>query len=424
MDAKMKAFYILSVALSLVLAAGTAGARSYGSSGGGWQDTFNLEGCDFSSTGANDYFVLVPGHQLVLQEKDGSMTVDLVITVLNETKMVGGTETRIVEERESENGEIVEISRNYFAVCGPANDVFYFGEDTDIYEDGKVANREGSWLAGVDNATAGLVMPGKPEVGMKYYQEVAPGIAEDRAEVLSLSEAANTPAGRFDHVLKTEETTPLDLSEKEFKFYAPGIGLVQEEDLKLVKYTAPKDASGGNGQAADDPESKQVEKRRALAAGESGEHIHRKHMQASPASVGEYSPGFNYTLEADGVASGETQGDAALTLDVSVWKSNGAVVILDVVGGTVKVGEKEYEVKLGYALYSVRHNVFRSSALAVAGDGDVLALRLYGTSGTAGAKLAAASGGEPVELAFKDDTPHRNKLGGWTLALDGTLQLR
>ena len=90
---------------------------------------------------------------------------NLVITVLNETKVVNGTETRVVEERESEDGELVEISRNYFAVCEPANDIFYFGEDVDDYENGEIVSHGGAWLAGANEYKAGMIMPGKVEVG-------------------------------------------------------------------------------------------------------------------------------------------------------------------------------------------------------------------------------------------------------------------
>ena len=82
-----------------------------------FQDTFNLENCDFDSRGSNTYFILEPGHQSVLEGQEDDEVIDMVITVLNETKVVNGTETRVVEERESEDGERSEISRNYFAVC-------------------------------------------------------------------------------------------------------------------------------------------------------------------------------------------------------------------------------------------------------------------------------------------------------------------
>jgi hypothetical protein len=167
-----------------------------------------------------------------------SEQLQLVITVMNETKIVNGTETRVVEEKETEDGELVEISRNYFAACRPSNDIYYFGEDVDNYENGEITNHEGSWLAGIDNAKAGLIMSGKPELGYKHYQEIAPGIAEDRAEIISLNETLKTPAGEFANVLKTEETNPLKPEERELKYYAPGIGLIQDETLQLINYTS------------------------------------------------------------------------------------------------------------------------------------------------------------------------------------------
>jgi len=201
-----------------------------------WQNAFDLEDCDLASNGANSYFILEPGYQLILEGQEDGAEIQLKITVLNETKVVNGTEAGIVEEIETEDGAIVEISRNWFVVCKPSNDIFYLGEEVDIYEDGKIVDHEGAWESGVNGAKLGLIMPGKAHMGLKYYQEIAPGVAEDRAEIVGLDMVVETPAGKFEKVLETEETNPLKPDEKESKFYAPGIGLIQEETLKLVKY--------------------------------------------------------------------------------------------------------------------------------------------------------------------------------------------
>jgi len=87
-----------------------------------------------------------------------------VITVLAETKKVGNVETRIVEERETENGELTEVSRNYFAISRRTNNVYYFGEDVDEYKNGKVTGHGGSWLAGVEGAKYGLIKDGGLEL--------------------------------------------------------------------------------------------------------------------------------------------------------------------------------------------------------------------------------------------------------------------
>lgn len=199
---------------------------------GSWTDQFAVEKSELSATGRNPYFILEPGYQLVLDDGDER----LIVTVLDEIKIVDGVETRIVEEREFEDGELVEVSRNYFAISEQTNSVFYFGEDVDIYKDGKLAGSEGAWLAGEKGNKFGLMMPGLPLLGAKYYQEIAPGEAMDRAEIVSLSETVKTPAGEFKNCLKVLETNPLEGGEKEYKYYVPEIGLVQDESLKLVKY--------------------------------------------------------------------------------------------------------------------------------------------------------------------------------------------
>ncbi len=111
-------------------------------------DTFDVNKADLMSVGTNRYFVLVPGFQHVLERKEGGKKTVLTITVLNETKVVDGVETRVVEERETADGQVVEISRNYFAISKRPTDVFYFGEDVDIYKGGKVTSHEGAWLSG------------------------------------------------------------------------------------------------------------------------------------------------------------------------------------------------------------------------------------------------------------------------------------
>jgi hypothetical protein len=201
----------------------------------GFQHDFALADRQLTTTGRSRYFVLEPGYQLVLEGDDGGRRVNLTITVLDQTEQVGGFATRVVEERETVDDQLVEVSRNFFAMCSETKSVFYFGEDVDMYEDGKVVGHEGAWRHGKDGARAGLMMPGEPVLGAAYYQEVAPGAAMDRARVAATDVTLATPAGTFARCLRIEEENPLD-GEKEFKVHAPGIGLVQDEQLRLVKH--------------------------------------------------------------------------------------------------------------------------------------------------------------------------------------------
>ncbi len=129
---------------------------------------------------------------------------------------------------------LVEVSRNYFAVSARTGSVFYFGEDVDVYGNGSVANHDGSWLAGVNGARFGLMMPGEPRMNARYYQELAPRVAMDRAEIVSLCERVVTPLEAFTNCLKVLETTPLEPG-REYKYYARGPGLIQDGDLTLMR---------------------------------------------------------------------------------------------------------------------------------------------------------------------------------------------
>ena len=200
-----------------------------------FQDNFNVEKTTLGDKGSNTYMVLKPGYKLILTDGKDTMT----ITVLDETKTVDGVRTRVVEERETKDGKLDEVSRNYFAFDNATGDIYYFGEDVDMYDaDGKVTGHEGGWLSGLDDAKFGLMMPGKPRVGSRYYQEMAPEVAMDRAEVVSINETVKVPAGTFKTCLKTRESSSLE-SGVEDKLFAPGVGLLKDGGFKLVKIDVP-----------------------------------------------------------------------------------------------------------------------------------------------------------------------------------------
>jgi hypothetical protein len=201
-----------------------------------WTSSFYVDKRNFTDTGGNQYFILKPGYYLVLKDKEGDTGVELLIRVLNETKVIDGVTTRVVEERETHNGKLVEVSRNFYAIDKLTNSVFYFGEEVDIYKKGKIVSHEGSWRSGERGAKFGLMMPGLSLIGARYFQEIAEGVAMDRAEILSNSEILEVPAGTFTNCLKIEETTPLESGIKEYKYYAPGIGLIKDGSLELVKF--------------------------------------------------------------------------------------------------------------------------------------------------------------------------------------------
>ncbi len=206
-----------------------------------WRTTFEVRTADLGPVGRNPYFILVPGYKIHLAGEDDRV----VISVLEETKVVDGVRTRVIEEREFHGEKLVEVSRNYFAADKATNDVYYFGEDVDVYDsNGKVTGHPGAWLSGVDGARFGLIMPGKPVAGDRYYQELAPKVAMDRAEIVKLGAALETPMKNFAACLSIKESSDL---EKGFshKWYAAGVGMIGDDELRIVKVEAPAATGAG-----------------------------------------------------------------------------------------------------------------------------------------------------------------------------------
>jgi hypothetical protein len=204
-----------------------------------WTSSFSLKDCHFSTTGINPYLILQPGYQLVFAGVEDNESLNTIVTVLNETKAAGdGILTRVVEERviNSQTGDLKEITKDYLAICDRTNNVFYFGEDVDKYENDRVVNHEGSWLHGSDNGRAGLIMPGTILLGSRYYQEMAPGKAMDKSEIVGMNQTVNVPAGDFSGVIKMKETNDLEPGIEEDNLYAPRVGQIIDNKLQLVRY--------------------------------------------------------------------------------------------------------------------------------------------------------------------------------------------
>ena len=188
-----------------------------------------IDPAEFTTTIDNEYFPLKPGTTFLYeggQERDE-------FAVTHRTKEVMGVECVVVNDKAWEDGKLIERTHDWFAQDKEGN-VWYFGEDTKEYENGKVVSTKGSWEAGVDGAKPGIIMQAHPKVGQTYRQEYYPGEAMDMAKVQSLNDSVTVPYGSFDDVLVTKEWTPLEPSYHEHKYYARGVGHVYGGGLELV----------------------------------------------------------------------------------------------------------------------------------------------------------------------------------------------
>lgn len=225
--------------LTALTAIATASCGGSGSSSGTAGRSLTPAGCDpgagpFSLSITNPFFPLPIGHVLDLSGTNSDGEVErVVITVLNQVEVVAGVTTRVVEERETADGALTEISRNFF-VQAPDGTVCYFGEDTTEFAGGVPSPGADSWRAGVNGAVPGIIMPNDPGVGDTYFQENAPGVAQDRAIHTALGETVTVPAGTFSDTLSVFEDTPLDPASTSDKVYARGVGLVQDDEIELT----------------------------------------------------------------------------------------------------------------------------------------------------------------------------------------------
>jgi hypothetical protein len=206
----------------------------------------------FTTNVDNPFFPLHAGQQWVLVGKEGPDDLGLRITVLNGVERfyraprdgVPTIETVRVEELEWEDddgdGEIddeefvIETSINYYAQTQEGT-VCYFGEDVDIFLPEGGVSHEGAWRADAPNNAPGIFMPADPQEGMTFQQEVAPGVAEDRATIVDVGRSVTTPAGTFTDTIRVRDFNPLDGS-RGFKTYARNVGLIHDGPLLLLSF--------------------------------------------------------------------------------------------------------------------------------------------------------------------------------------------
>jgi hypothetical protein len=230
----------MAVAAIAILAAGCGGNKEpSGSAQGTDEPSFppavspyapEIDPADFVEGIDNPYLPFEPGTTYVYEVvAEGEQERD-VITVTDKTKEILGVTCTVVRDVESVEGEVAEKTFDWYAQDRYGN-VWYFGEYSESYEDGKVRT-EGSWEAGVDGALPGIIMLGEPVIGDRYRQEYYKGEAEDFGEVIKLDASIDVPYGSFTDVIVIEEWNPLEPKIFEEDYYARGVGLVFEEVTK------------------------------------------------------------------------------------------------------------------------------------------------------------------------------------------------
>jgi len=188
-------------------------------------DEYNprIKSSDFTTDITNSYFNLPVGKKMVFESKKRNGVERTEIQITGETRKVVSVQTLVYWDRVWLNGNLIEETKDYLAQDISGN-VWYFGEEVNNYVNGKLANHDGSWLAGVDGAKPGIWFKANPRVGDTYRQEYYRGKAEDMAEVVAVDETVTTTYGTFRNCVKTYDWTPLEPDAKEHKYYCREVG--------------------------------------------------------------------------------------------------------------------------------------------------------------------------------------------------------
>jgi len=193
----------------------------------------------------NPYFPLEAGYRATIRaagiDADGeAFTEESQLSYGGPGRVILGVQTTIQRDIAFEDGLLVEDTFDYYAQDTDGN-VWYMGEDVTnyLYDDDDMligTNDESAWIAGENGAEPGWIMAATPSVGLAYFQEVAPGDdAVDEAEIVAIGVSVTSGGTVYDNALQIYESNSLDPDAREYKFYAPSIGLIRvEEDLDIT----------------------------------------------------------------------------------------------------------------------------------------------------------------------------------------------
>jgi len=218
----------------------------------------SLDPANFSAEITNPYWPMKPGTRWIYRgTEEGESPQDIVTVATTSTKkLANGITARVVRDTARSEGQIVEDTVDWYAQDSEGN-VWYMGEQTAEFENGKVVSRAGSWEAGKDGAMPGIMIPAQPQVGQRYRQEYKKGDAEDNGEVLAMNNLVEVKAGQYRRTLVTMDTSTIEPDVVEFKFYAPNVGPLlaldiaggaAREELVKIEKAAPQAGTGPIGQ--------------------------------------------------------------------------------------------------------------------------------------------------------------------------------
>jgi hypothetical protein len=195
-------------------------------------ETYNpqIDPAAFSSKITHPLFAMPKGKIMVFEGQTAEGMERETVEITGETKVIMGVETLAYFDTSTIDGTVAEVTKDYLAQDTHGN-VWYFGEEVDNFENGKLKDHHGTWLAGVKGAKPGIWMQAKPAMG----------------RVISTNDTVKVKAGAFTGCTKTLDWTPLEPDKMELKYFCPGVASqVLTENLATgERFELASVASGG-----------------------------------------------------------------------------------------------------------------------------------------------------------------------------------
>jgi hypothetical protein len=209
---------------------------------------FDLDNFDDPTTIDNKWFPLIPETQFVYEgftvdENGEEIPHEIVFTVTDLTKKIGGVRSVVVLDNDFGDGELEESELTFFAQDNDGN-VWHLGQYSETYEGEEFIGGRAFLVGHLEGARAGIMMLAKPKLGTPSYSQgfaPPPYNFTDRGQVFDVGQEISVPFGDFEDVLVIRETNQEEPDAFQLKYYAASVGNiriggedVQQETLELV----------------------------------------------------------------------------------------------------------------------------------------------------------------------------------------------
>jgi hypothetical protein len=198
----------------------------------------------------NKWMPMQPGTRWVYEgtavdEEGNKFERRIEFTVTNLTKEIADVRTVVAWIVDYNNDEVIEKEIAFYAQDKDGN-VWYLGEHPEEFQDGQFVDAP-TWIAGLEEARAGIKMMADPKLGMpNYYQGWGPAVEwSDYGRIEKTGSETCVPLDCYKDVMVIAESSLGEAGAAQFKYYVSGLGEVRvnwggtdatQEALELVEH--------------------------------------------------------------------------------------------------------------------------------------------------------------------------------------------